>query len=198
MFAYCQNNPVINSDQNGHFILTCIIVGAVVGGVICGGYSAASQCAENGFSNINWGVVGVNFLTGAISGAFAATPITTLASVAINAGLGVANYAGEQAVKGEEITVKGVVINGIAGGIGGAISGSGLDCTKLTDSWKHAAKVIAKESTRENVKVATKRIAVQIAVKKSVLRQIGTTVVRFFGGVLGADAAKSKSGELFQ
>ena len=37
LFAYCNNNPIMYSDPSGHsFILACIIVGAVLGGLAGG------------------------------------------------------------------------------------------------------------------------------------------------------------------
>lgn len=46
-------------------------IGAGVGGVIVGGGNLATQLATNGWNmrKVNWGVVGVNALSGAASGA---------------------------------------------------------------------------------------------------------------------------------
>ena len=37
LYAYCGNNPVMYTDESGHFMLsTAIIVGAIIGGLVGG------------------------------------------------------------------------------------------------------------------------------------------------------------------
>ena len=58
MFTYCNNNPIMYSDPDGHsIILTCIIVGAVIGAI--GGGTAAAVVSKKKTGKINgWAVVG--------------------------------------------------------------------------------------------------------------------------------------------
>ena len=70
LFAYCNNNPIMYSDPSGHsFILACIIVGAVLGG-LAGGYIAAkSSKAQTGKIN-GWTAAG-GILAGGVLGGLA-------------------------------------------------------------------------------------------------------------------------------
>jgi len=72
MYAYTQNNPVMFVDPSGEFaILTTILITTLVGFVLGGGFSAASQLIENdfNFSAIDWKEVGVSAMLGAALGA---------------------------------------------------------------------------------------------------------------------------------
>ena len=58
MFAYCINNPVMYSDPSGHsIILTCIIVGTVIGALAGGHIAAKVSKAKTGKVN-GWAVAG--------------------------------------------------------------------------------------------------------------------------------------------
>ena len=172
LYAYCDNNPITRADDGGE---CWVLVGAAVGAVIGGAVSAISQYATTG--GINWSVVAVNFLSGAISGGLASTGIGLIASTGINATLGGATYVAEQVVKGEDVEVGGVLASTFAGGLGGAIGGKGANAKSLSLLWKNASKGIERELRRVNVKYATKQIskyvAEKVAVKNSVIISIG-------------------------
>lgn len=58
MFSYCNNNPVMYSDPDGHsIILACIIVGAVVGAAVGVYIGAKTSKAKTGKVN-GWAVAG--------------------------------------------------------------------------------------------------------------------------------------------
>lgn len=120
LFSYCVINPVMRIDHGGDFWM---LIGAAVGAVVGVAVSAISQYATT--REVNWGVVGVNAAAGAISGALASTGVGLVASVGINAAWGGGTYVAEQTIKGEKVTVGGVVASTVAGGIGGAIGGRG-------------------------------------------------------------------------
>ncbi|MDD2493219.1 MAG: hypothetical protein PHY83_04685 [Bacilli bacterium] len=72
LYAYCGNTPVMLVDPNGNFaFLTLLLIGAVVGTVIGGGVSTVTQLIENDWewSEVNWGVVAIDAVFGAIEGA---------------------------------------------------------------------------------------------------------------------------------
>ena len=69
-YSYTYNNPLSRADPDGR----CpICIGAVVGGVIEGGYDLGKQLYNNGgnLSAVSLGEVGANVVGGAISGALA-------------------------------------------------------------------------------------------------------------------------------
>jgi RHS repeat-associated protein len=54
LFTYCNNNPVMFVDPDGHFIFVCIIVGALVGAVAGGIYAAYKSKQKLGYVNGKW------------------------------------------------------------------------------------------------------------------------------------------------
>ena len=78
LYAYCNNNPVMNVDPNGTFVLTTLIVLGLVGlGAIAGGTIAGVVSAKNGSSG--WDLAGKIFggaliggVVGGLIGYFAA------------------------------------------------------------------------------------------------------------------------------
>ena len=183
VYAYCANNPVNFSDDTGEFAVA-IAIGAAAGGIICAAISAVSQYVTTG--EINWKVVGVNAVSGLISGAFAATSIGLPASIAINAALGGATYVAEQAVTGEDITFTGVAIGVTAGGISGVIGGQGADANGLHAAWDSASKGIDREMRRANAKYAAKQMTKYAAEKAAVKAAVKIAVVRYIAGVVAS------------
>ena len=88
MFAYCNNNPIINADPTGHsVILTGIIVGAVIGAVV-GGYAGA-KISEAKTGEVNgWAVAGgavAGGIVGGLIGWGVGTAISTFGTTAVGA-----------------------------------------------------------------------------------------------------------------
>ena len=88
MFAYCNNNPIINADPTGHsVILTGIIVGAVIGTVV-GGYAGA-KISEAKTGEVNgWAVAGgavAGGIVGGLIGWGVGTAISTFGTTAVGA-----------------------------------------------------------------------------------------------------------------
>ena len=174
MFAYCENNPVNGFDPNGEWVH--LAVGAIVGGIIGAAVSAVSQYKTTG--SVNLGVLGVNFVSGAIAGAIASTGIGAIASTGANAALGGATYMAEQAVKGEKVTAGGVAASTLSGAIGGAIGGKGANGKELTSAWKSATAGIKREGRRANKEYAAKQIARYNATKSEVKARVSIATFR--------------------
>ena len=189
LYSYCDNNPVMRVDDGGEF---WTIIGATVGAVVSGVVSIISQYATTG--NVDWEIVGVNVATGAISGALASTGIGLVASVGLNAALGGGTYVAEQTIKGEKITIDGIIASTIAGGIGGVIGGSGANAKALSTAWKTASKGISREMRRANVKYATKQIAKYTSEKIIVKKSTKVAVTRLALGAAGNAFARWKFG----
>ena len=124
LYAYCGNNPVMNVDPEGTFVIS-LITGLIVSFVIGFGVSTVSQGFQYGWKNINWGQSIVDGLFTVVSTALAATGIGSLASIAIGAVLGFGQYAIDSAFHGESLTWRGALIAIGFGIISGAISGAG-------------------------------------------------------------------------
>ena len=155
LYSYCDNNPIVRADVDGDF--WHIVIGAAVGGAVSAAFSAITQYKDNG--NVNFAVVGVNFLSGAISGGVAMTGIGLAGSIAVNAALGGGNYIAEQVIKGEKIDIGDAAISTVVGGISGAIGGKGANGKSLSQAYKSAAKGIERENRRKNIKYAVKQMA---------------------------------------
>ena len=190
LFAYCLNNPIIFKDEDGEWVH--LAVGAAVGAVVSGAISAISQYKTTG--NINWGVVGVNAVSGAISGAIASTGISLIASVGVNAALGAGTYIAEQKVKREKVTRGGVLASFVAGGIGGAIGGKGTNAKGFSKAWKAASQGIRREARRANVKYAAKQTVRYAAQKAAIKTSIRKGVAGFTFGTIGNTYIRCKLG----
>ncbi len=112
----------------------------------------------------------------------------------INSALGGATYAAEQAVQGKEITTGGLIASTIAGGIGGAFGGKGLNAKGLNAAWKGVQKGITRELRRANVKYATKQIARYTADKFIIKNTVKVGAARFTGGEITYTGLRLKWG----
>ena len=123
LFTYCGNNPILNQDSNGRFLLTSILIAAGVSAVVSMAADVVSQAIQgHGFENYDIRKTLVSGLAGAVSGACSMIPVIgVVGSIAINSALGVGTYATNQTLDGEKITVEGLVSNAIIGGIGGYV-----------------------------------------------------------------------------
>ena len=99
LFAYCGNNPVKNSDPDGHsFILACIITCAVIGALAGGHFAAKASKAKTGRVSkkaVVGGIVG-GAAAGALIGWGIGAAVTAIGS-AISAALPVVGEAVQKA-----------------------------------------------------------------------------------------------------
>ena len=100
LFAYCNNNPVMYSDGDGHLaVLTSMIIFGTLFGLATGfGFSAGKQLIENDwdFSKVDWGkVANSTIVGGALGFSFAMGvgylgPVMACAATASKAAAGIA------------------------------------------------------------------------------------------------------------
>ena len=126
LYAYCGNNPVARHDDGGEF--WHIAVGAFVGGLI-GATTKLISNWVNSEKNI-WDGVVMAAVTGAASGALAATGVGLVGQIAGGAAISMAGNAIQQGIdisqgEQESFNVKDMIFDGVVGGIAGAVGGAG-------------------------------------------------------------------------
>ena len=154
LYAYCNNNPVMNTDPSGRawwqiFVSVLIIgvaavvavatagtavgiiaAGAAIGGAvggIAGGATGAIEAAKNGgdiFEGFANGMLS-GTITGTISGAAAASPIGVWGQVGLNVAISGGEYLVNSAINNNFNPVD-FVISMAAGGFGGWVGNNGL------------------------------------------------------------------------
>ena len=142
MFAYCGNNPVMGYDPTGKIVISAIIIGAAIGGILGAVNSVIDQLSENNgdWNEVNVWKVGVDFAFGAISGAFASSGISLGTSIILGGALGaVSSLVNDLCFDTSLRTNTGydwkqisfnALNNAVIGMASGFISGAGADCIK--------------------------------------------------------------------
>ena len=129
LYTYCANNPLIYADSDGQCVmLVTMAIGAGAGGLIQGGGNLISQLASNNWDwgKVKWGVVGVNTITGAASGALAGSGVGIIYMIAGNAFLSGINYSATQIIEKKDITAEGLSASVFLGSIAGLVGGKGI------------------------------------------------------------------------
>ncbi|MBE6534412.1 MAG: hypothetical protein E7678_05550 [Ruminococcaceae bacterium] len=81
LYAYCLNNPVNRVDYTGTIAFTTILIamgiGALIGGVVSGGFAIGNEIYENGWNPTTWDwkQIGLSTLGGAVAGAISSIPL---------------------------------------------------------------------------------------------------------------------------
>lgn len=128
LYAYCDNNPIMNADPMGTSFLVALIVGAIIAGVVAGSVKAVGTAISGGSAKECLGSFVGGFITGAVLGAatilgggFAVGAITATAATVLGtaafltagtflAGMGA--YAAENAISGKPIYADEALKNG--------------------------------------------------------------------------------------
>lgn len=90
LYAYANNNPVMLTDETGEFVLSTLLIGALIGFGVSFASSAIMQAAFNG-GEVNLGTALIDGAFGAAAGAVGGLGISAWAVGAINTGLSFAN-----------------------------------------------------------------------------------------------------------
>ena len=150
LYAYCGNNPVMRTDSAGTSFLLTLIIGAIIAGAIAGTIKTVTTAVQGGSVLDCLGAFVGGFITGAVLGAasilggglavgaFAVTTASIIGTVAfLTVGTftgGMFSYYAENKIKGNEISVNDMLINGaltftqglFSFGIGVAMGAAGL------------------------------------------------------------------------
>ena len=165
MFAYCENDPVNKSDPDGE--VAHLAIGAVVGAI-----------ANIGFSYLNHMIAGESYglkeaaldaLSGAASGALAASGVGLLGQV-IGNGLtsGVAYFARAD-INNQRTTTSGFLVSIAEGMMSGAIGGKGADGAKLSGVYKTAKQMIGNTTSPKKIAMYSAKI---VGVKKTIVEGV--------------------------
>ena len=165
MFAYCENDPVNKSDPDGE--VAHLAIGAVVGAI-----------ANVGFSYLNHMIAGESYglkeaaldaLSGAASGALAASGVGLLGQV-IGNGLtsGVAYFARAD-INNQRTTTSGFLVSIAEGMMSGAIGGKGADGAKLSGVYKTAKQMIGNTTSPKKIAMYSAKI---VGVKKTIVEGV--------------------------
>ena len=133
LYSYCNNNPVMSTDPGGHFVISTLLIGALIGAVASFGASVLSQ-SLTGDKKINWGQVALDTVIGGISGALGASGINQVTSIIAGGVLGVAGSVGGDLIASNgdwsEVNVWKAIVMGGVGALIGSWTGAGTQNTK--------------------------------------------------------------------
>ena len=192
MFAYCNNNPVIASDENGDFFFT--IIGAVSGAI-----SGAINAAVNGDNILSGALIGAG--TGAVAGAAVDFAVATggIGGVAIAAIGGAAASGGgsilNDVANGREIDLVSAGIDAVIGAGTNLLSFGMVDRSALS-SGGNILKNCIKNGGKLLMENTTRKVAGRIAMKstagvvKNVAKNISSNMASnvatsFFANLIG-------------
>ena len=129
LYGYCWNDPINLTDSNG-YIAPFLVTGGIGAGAGAIGNTISQVIRNKGFSNFDWRELGVATGTGFVAGM--AAPIVAssfVGSALLGAGANMLQTALTNAVKKECNSPGDYLTSGLAGLIGGGISGP---ITKVT------------------------------------------------------------------
>ena len=168
LFAYCNNNPVMNVDTNGFVVLSSallVAIGAAVGFVTSFILSVVISRATNPKISARelWVGALIDGLMGAISGAFAVLPCGKIIQAIINGLIAGASYIAYCKLLKKPVYRNDLISSVVIGAISGFAGGNGVlkkvkGKINISEAIKYTNKVISRESNRKNIKYATKMI----------------------------------------
>lgn len=127
LFLYCDNNPITRRDDDGELWVS-LAIGAGVGVAtqLVADFSIGIASGSS-FKEIAASLSPIDYVSAAISGALAATSISTAGSVIANAILGGATYRVNCSYKGVDPNVGELITATAIGAVSGRIGGAGVD-----------------------------------------------------------------------
>ena len=103
LYAYCNNNPIMYTDETGEILLS-ILFSAIIGAAVSAVASIGSQLLTTG--EVDWGKVGISAAFGAVSGTLAFTGVGGIVGqFAMQGALGVAETYSIAALNGTSSSI---------------------------------------------------------------------------------------------
>ena len=140
LYAYCNNNPIMYTDEEGAGLFSALFLSAVVGAMVgMVSYTAAEivSYALTGKWNWSWGMFAGSIIGGAIGGMIGASSINAVFVSMISGGISTAsgmllqNAFGEANNSFDEILAMSAlscIVSGVTTGIMGALPIQGFNC----------------------------------------------------------------------
>lgn len=141
LYAYCNNNPIMYTDESGEGIITALIIGLIIGGMVVGGVYGGLNS-----SNTGWGLVGDIALGGLKGGLTAAVLALSLYGGGSLIGYGAGLIGSAFALAGSGMIGSGAAVGvaAVAAGVGVMVSG-GVIANQLGILFSKPSKKSGKE-----------------------------------------------------
>lgn len=157
LYAYCNNNPLMYTDESGESIILSLLLGGLIGATIAGAFNAIGQlCSGNSW---DWAFLGLSLAGGFVSGFISAIPVPSFAALGL---------FGKVLSYGTTF-----VLGGTGAVVGGLITGSvnSLEALGFAFAVGGVANVIARGVTEKIVNVKASKIFNQSNKAKSLAVQ---------------------------
>ena len=187
LYAYCDNSPVSRADSGGSF--WHIVAGAAIGAVINGIVKMGSNYIEG--KSLTDGL-GVAMLSGAATGALAASGAGAVGMALGNAAVSMAENAAGQIKENKGLNnfnVKSMLVDGAIGGVSGLMGGGGRGTRHLMNlgkqTVKRTANTISHRGIVSGIKEAGKALAYYGKNTKSYYRLVAKSIPSDFFSTVG-------------
>ena len=116
LYAYCNNNPIMYTDESGEGIITALIIGLIIGGIVVGGVYGGLNS-----SNTGWGLVG-DIAIGGLKGGLTAAVLT----LSLYGGGSLIGYGASAIGSSFALAGGGMIGSGAAVGVAAVATGVGV------------------------------------------------------------------------
>lgn len=179
LYKYCGNNPISRIDPFGQL---WFVVAAGIGGLIGTGIELYGQLKSGkSLKSLDLKRLLVAFVSGAASGALAATGIGVIGTIAANAGIAASASIVNDVVLDNNRNIKTIagnaLVSGVAGAIGGAIGGPGAKYAVKQTGGKLVTNILTGSSKSIPVIYSTARKIIGSSIKTSSAKGAATSIL---------------------
>lgn len=161
LYAYCNNNPIMYTDEEGEGLFSALLLGAIVGAIVGAASYTAAEVISYGITgewNWSWGMFAGSVLGGAIGGMIGVSSINAIFVSMLTGGISTASGMLLQNAFGEAnnsfvdiftMTAISCITSGVTTGIMGALPIQGFNCGR--GSLQQVAKQINTKLLRSQI-----------------------------------------------